>query len=54
MTRTEEDAATSTKPNRAWYSVSSAGLLEASEFVKDFSSNIAGTLGSLSKVLGLG
>ena len=47
-------AVTSTKPNRAWYSVSSEGLLDASKFVKDFTGNIAGTLGSLTKVLGLG
>jgi internalin A len=46
-------AVTSTKPNRAWYSLSSEGLLEASKFVKDFTGNIAGTLGSLTKVLGL-
>ena len=46
-------AVTSTKPNRAWYSVSSAGLLEAAAFVKDFTGNIAGTLGSLTKVVGL-
>lgn len=30
------------------------GQRKASEFVKDFSGNIARTLGSLSKVLGLG
>ena len=46
-------AVTSTKPNRAWYSVSSEGLLEAAAFVKDFTGNIAGTLGSLTKLLGL-
>lgn len=46
-------AVTSTKLNRAWYSVSSEGLLEASKYVKDFTGNIAGTLGSLTKVLGL-
>lgn len=46
-------AVTSAKPNRAWYSVSSEGLLEASKFVKDFTGNIAGTIGSLSKLLGL-
>ncbi|MBK8038885.1 MAG: hypothetical protein IPK22_17395 [Verrucomicrobiaceae bacterium] len=44
---------TSTKPNRAWYSVSSEGLLEASKYVKDFTGNIAETLGSLTKLLGL-
>jgi hypothetical protein len=48
------EEATSAKPNRKWYSVSSEGLLEASKYVKDFSGNIAGTLGSVSKVLGLG
>jgi hypothetical protein len=34
--------------------VSSEGLLEASAFVKDFTGNIAGTIGSLTKLLGLG
>ncbi len=47
------EEATSVKPNRRWYSVSSEGLLEASKYVKDFTGNIAGTLGSLTKVLGL-
>ena len=41
--------ATSPKPNRKWYSVSKDGLLEASQFVKDFGVSIAGTLGSLEK-----
>jgi hypothetical protein len=44
-------AATSAKPNRAWYSVSTKGLLEASTFVKDFSGNIAGTIKNLGKSL---
>lgn len=43
--------ATSAEPDREWYSVSSKGLLEASKYVKDFSGNIAGTLGSLTKLL---
>lgn len=45
--------ATSAEPDREWYSVSSNGLLEASKYVKDFSGNIAGTLGSLTKLLNL-
>ncbi len=44
-------AATSEKPNRKWYSVSSEGLLEASKYVKDFTGNIAGTLSNLGKLL---
>ncbi len=43
--------ATSAKPNRKWYSVSKDGLLEASKFVKDFGVSIAGTLGSLEKLV---
>jgi internalin A len=43
--------ATASTPNRKWYSVSAEGLLEASEFVKDFSGNIAGTIGNLGKVI---
>ncbi len=43
--------ATSTQPNRKWYSVSAEGLLEASKFTKEFSGNIAGTLASLGKAL---
>jgi len=46
-------AVTSAKPNRKWYSVSSEGLLEASKYVKDFTGNIAGTIGSLGKLLGM-
>jgi len=43
--------ATSEKPNRKWYSVSAEGLLEASKWVKDFSGNIAGTVGQLEKLI---
>ena len=43
--------ATSVKPNRKWYSVSKDGLLEASQFVRDFGVSIAGTLMSLDKLL---
>ena len=34
-------------PDRAWYSASSKGLLEAAKFVKDFSAEIGGTLKNL-------
>ena len=44
-------AATSAKPNRAWYSVSTEGLVEAAKFVEDFSGNIAGTIKNLGKSL---
>lgn len=44
-------AATSAKPNRAWYSVSAEGLMEASKYVKDFSGNITGTLKNLGQAL---
>ena len=43
--------ATSAKPNRRWYSVSKDGLLEASQFVTDLRVSMAGTLGSLEKLL---
>ena len=43
--------ATSAKPNRKWYSVSSEGLLEASKWVKDYSGNIAETIMNLGKLL---
>jgi hypothetical protein len=43
--------ATNKKPDRKWYSLSAEGLLEASKFVKDFSGNIAGTVGQLGKLL---
>ena len=45
------EQATSEKPNRKWYSVSSEGLLEASKWVKDFTGNIAGTIGQLTKLV---
>lgn len=49
------EQATAAKPNRKWYSVSAAGLVEASKFVKDFSGNIAGTLVNLgTKIFGAG
>jgi hypothetical protein len=38
-------------PDRAWYSVSSKGLLEAAKFVKDFFSEIDGTLKNLGSQL---
>ena len=43
--------ATSAKPNRKWYSISTEGLLEASKWVKDYSGNIAGTIMNLGKLL---
>lgn len=43
--------ATSDKPNRKWYSLSAEGLLEASAFVKNFTGNIAGTIGNLGKAI---
>ena len=43
-------AATAKKPKRPWYSVSAAGLIDASKFAKDFSGNIAGTIGQLGKL----
>ena len=43
--------AISAKPNRKWYSVSKDGLLEASQFVKDFGVSMAGTLASLEKLV---
>jgi hypothetical protein len=45
-------AGTSAKLNRTWYLVSSEGLLEASSYLKGFSSKFAGTLESLTKLLG--
>ncbi|MEA3209826.1 MAG: internalin [Chthoniobacter sp.] len=44
-------AVTSAKPNRAWYSVSTEGLLEAAKYVQDFSGSIAGTIKNLGKSL---
>ena len=43
--------ATSSKPDRRWYSVSAEGLLEASKWAKDFTGNIAGTLLNLGKTI---
>ncbi|NQT91808.1 MAG: serine/threonine protein kinase [Lentisphaerae bacterium] len=43
--------ATAKTPNRKWYSVSAEGLLEASKWAKDFTGNIAGTIGQLGKLL---
>jgi hypothetical protein len=45
------DAAVAKEPKRRWYEVSSRGLLDASKFVKDFTGNIAGTIGQLGKLL---
>ena len=41
------EGVTSGTPDRAWYSVSSKGLLEVTKFVKDFSAEISGTLKNL-------
>ena len=41
------EGVTTGTPDRAWYSVSSKGLLEAAKFVKDFSSEIGDTLKNL-------
>jgi hypothetical protein len=41
------EGVTTGTPDRAWYSVSSKGLLEAAKFVKDFSAEIGGTLKNL-------
>lgn len=43
--------ATSERPNPNWYEVSTEGLLEASKSVKEFTGNIAGTLGTLGKLV---
>jgi hypothetical protein len=43
------EGVTSGTPDRAWYSVSSEGLLDAAKFVKEFSCEIAGTLKNLGK-----
>jgi internalin A len=42
---------TKATPDRAWYSVSTAGLLEASKYVKDFTGNIAGTIAILGEMV---
>ncbi len=43
--------ATSSNPNRKWYSVSSEGLLEASKWAKGYSGNIAETIANLGKLV---
>jgi internalin A len=45
--------ATCERPQKAWYQVSSAGLLEAASWVKDYSGDIADALGKLGNMLGL-
>jgi hypothetical protein len=45
------EGVTSGTPDRAWYSVSAKGLLEAAKFVKDFSGEIGETLKSLGKTI---
>lgn len=45
------EQATSATPNRKFYSVSAQGLLDASKWVKDFTGNIAGTVGQLGKLV---
>jgi hypothetical protein len=42
------------KPNRKWYDVSAEGLLEAADFVQDFSEKIGGTLHQLGRALFVG
>jgi len=44
-------AVTSTPPERPWYDVSAAGLMEAAKYAKDFTGNIAGTLKNLGKAV---
>jgi hypothetical protein len=43
--------ATAEKPNRKWYSVSAEGLIDASKQVKEITSNVAGTVGQLGKLI---
>jgi hypothetical protein len=43
--------AVANEPEREWYSLSAKGLLEASQFAKDFTGNIVGTVGQLGKLL---
>ncbi len=45
------DQATSAKPDREWYSLSAKGLLEASQWTKDFTGNIIGTIMPIGKLL---
>jgi internalin A len=44
------DQATSEEPERPWYDLSAKGLLEAADWVKDFSGKIGGTLLNLGKL----
>lgn len=44
------EQASSSEPDREWYSLSAKGLLEASKWVKDFSGNIGGSLLNLGKL----
>lgn len=43
--------ATAATPNRRWYSVSAEGLLEAAKYAKEFTGEIAGTIGQLGKLI---
>ena len=43
--------ATNPKPNRKWISLPAEELLEASNWVKDFTGNIAGTVSQLGRLL---
>jgi internalin A len=45
------EQSTSDEPERAWYSLSAKGMLEAATWVKDLSGEIAGTIGNLGKLL---
>jgi hypothetical protein len=45
------EGVTSGTPDRAWYSVSAKGLLEAAKFVKDFTGEIGETLKNLGRTL---
>jgi hypothetical protein len=45
------EGVTSGTPDRAWYSVSAKGLLEAAKFVKDFTGEIGETLKNLGKTI---
>jgi hypothetical protein len=38
------------EPRRKWYELSAEGLIEASKFVKDFTGNIAGTVGQIGRL----
>ena len=43
--------ATSKKPDRDWYSLAAKGLLVAATWVRDYSGNIAGTIGNIGKLI---